>query len=327
MKKSFIIIFILCILISSCEFEKTIDIGEIPITPHLVLNGLVFSEKDTNYFYVTKSRPIYSDSIQIWDSSKSLFSILDNAEVISEVNGVKRPVRYSASDTAYILVGKLHETDKIDIYVMHNGEQINSQAVIPSVPQVISLDTATVKRIENGYPQSYIRFKLKIKDHPGNKDYYRLLINNYSYYWIGDNRYSNYNYNQYYTSDPVLTNGYPDSNSGGGLISSVYNYFSVFRDVMFEGQEYVLTFYINKYDTYTGGDPEIKNEFDISVKLQTISEDLYKYYSSLQNSWVSSSNQGSEPFIVYSNINEGFGIMGACNEVTVFEYRNYYSSK
>ncbi|GEM_PF-2221141 len=320
MKKSFMIISLLCFLFPSCDFQRVVDIGGIPVNPHLVLNGLVYTDRDTSYFYITKSRPVYNDTIPIWDNKRG-YEIIENADFTFLVNGEKRNVKYSLSDSAYIFVGRLHKSDKITIQVDHNGNEINSETLLPAAPQVISIDTVRVKRIQYGTPRDYMMFKLKMKDNPDKNDYYRLLVNVKYYSWIDGEVYSNSS-GAYYTNDPVLTSGFTEEfeNSELGLVSSAYNYFSVFRDVIFQDEEYTLIFYVDINFLYMDNSYYDIEEWILSVRLQSISEDLYKYYSSLQHSRSSSSDKVTDPVVVHSNINNGLGILGACNEIKVFEY-------
>ena len=328
MRKLFVILSIITVLFSSCDFEKVVDIGSVPITPHLVLNGLLYANKDTSYFYITKSRPIYNrDTIMTETNTDLEYDIIADADLNLNINGDVSHLKYSHADSAYILLGRLKEGDKVNVQSFYNGQELQSMAILPSAPEVISVDTASFNRIEYGRLKNYTMFKLTMKDLPDTNDYYRLLVNNEFYYLKGDTlqKYSSY-YSPYYSNDPVLIDGYTGStnSSGIGLASSLYNYFSVFRDVTFSGKEYTLSFYVEN-SVYYWYPPEdsVTIKRHLTVRLQSINEDLYKYYSSLQRSRQASSDKVSEPVVVHTNINGGLGILGACNEIKVFEYKNF----
>jgi hypothetical protein len=325
MKKIFILIPIIVLALSSCEYERTIYLDDIPITPHLVLNSLVGTDSDTAYFYITESVAIYSGNASpgVNDYVEPDYPIIEDADFSLTVNGEKRSIEYNYDESAYILVGKLHEGDRVDVAVKHKNREIRSEAVLPAAPEIISLDIDTVTRIENGYyPEDYIKFELRIKDHPGRKDYYRLLVNN-DFYFLEDGTPEQYIYYvvPYYTNDPVLTEGYngtvPETSTGVWHQSFISNYYSVFRDALFAGEEYTLTFFV-LLDSYAADDGR-----RIAVRLQTISEDLYKYYSSLQRNLQTGMDNVSEPAAIHTNIIGGLGILGACNEVKAFEYKNF----
>lgn len=320
MKKIFVIISFFTILFSSCDTERIVYIDNTPINPHMVLNALAYAGNDTSYFYITESRPIYRESV----NNTLKYDIIKDATLSLTVNGETDYIKYNDIDGAYIFIGKLKEGDKINIQATHKERNINSVAILPSPPEVISIDTASFQRIENGSLKNYLMFKLKIRDKFGSNDYYRLLINNRYTNYAGEYMHSS---NSYYTDDPILKDGYtgiindPDLN----LPASVYNYYSVFRDVRFSDKEYTLTFYVDSYSLYekpteeTEKNPTFIPKRHLIISLQSISEDLYKYYSSLQRSL----QVTNEPLIVHTNINGGLGILGTCNEIKVFDYKNF----
>lgn len=328
MKFLFIIISFFIIILSSCDTERTIYIGNnTPIIPHLVLNGLVYTNNDTSYFHITESRPIYRDTALISNDNKSGYNIIKDAAFNLTVNGKPNYLKYNQIDSAYVFIGKLKEGDKIAIQAAHKDLNIKSVAVLPSMPEVISIDTSSFQRIEQGYLKNYLLFKVKIKDKSINNDFYRLTINDkYTTYW-NENIISS---NSYYTDDPVLKDGYTGSISNININwpASIYNYYSIFRDVRFSDKEYTLTFYIDSFALYDKATEEDENtkyiaKRHLTIGLQSISEDLYKYYSSLQRNRQVSSDKVTEPVIVHTNINGGLGILGTCNEIKIFEYKNF----
>ncbi len=320
MKHSMIIFSFFSILFSSCYFERIVDIEEEAITTHLVFNGIFYAGRDTNYFHLSESYPLYNhnhDTGSI-ESNKPAGKMIQDMGFTCEINGEKRLVEYDPSDSVYILPGRLQEKDSLLLRGMYQGKEIKSKTRLPFAPQVMAMDTATVIRFESNYLQECILFRVKIKKNPNENNYYRLLINNQLYYKELGEFHPWYQSNIYYTNDPVLINGYTGI-SGKAGIGQVYfsdNFFSVFRDAMFKEEEHTLTFYVEKYPS-----SPIYNTIQnhMSVRLQSISEDLYKYYSSLQYSGSFSSGNTSTPVIIHTNIDNGLGILGACNEILIFE--------
>lgn len=316
MKKLFIILSII-IVFSSCDFERTINIGEIPITPHMVINGLIYANADTSYLYITESRPIYRDSVDIWNNTKSGYKIIKNVDIDFRINDTHRSIKYIAEDTAYVSIGKIVAGDKVSLESVYNNQKIKSIALLPHAPEVISVDTIHISRIENNNLKEFIVFKVKIKDKPGSKDYYRLLVNNKLLYY-SNGHLQDYS-GSYYSNDPVLIGNFTDTNMG----LSNRNDYSIFRDVSFEGKEYTLTFDVDKYSPQESLIDDRKDMWHLTVKLQSISEDLYKYYSSRQRGSQNWWDKVTEPVLIHSNIEGGLGILGACNEIQVFEYKNF----
>lgn len=322
MKNILFVILILPIILTACSDEKIVYINDINITPHVVLNGIVYAGKDTSFFYITKSRPIYNNDT-IWNGGNmniSDYEIIDNADFKLLVNQKPYSVEYSKADSAYIFTDKMDERDSVGIEITHNGEKIKSRSVLPAPPQILSVDTVSVKRIEYGYPRDYIKFEIKIKDNQGIDDYYRLIINSAVYNLDNNQIYHSYNSLDYFSNDPVLLNGYTGSNNDSDIIipSSRYNSFSIFRDIMFVDKEYTLTLYVSNERSYYTSNDGCRLGKRMSIKLQSISEDLYKYYASLQYNRQSS----SQAIKVYTNVEGGLGILGVCNEIEI--YKNQY---
>lgn len=294
MKSLLIILSSILIFFSSCDVEKTVDIGKIPITSHMVINGLIYANSDTNYLYITESRSIYNDTVDYWNPTK--FKIIKDSDVDFGLNNTIEPIKYDETDTAYVVIKRINAGDKISIASNYNGKEIRSTVKVPDAPEIISIDTMRFKRIEGTTLKSYILFNLKIKDKLNSNDYYRLIVKNNT---IGYNYgYGSSSSESCYSDDPLLNGS-----------------FKIFRDVSFDGKEYSITFYVSDYNYLFDEKSDIRNTWNLSVQFQTINEDLYKYYSSLQ----ANNEYNAESKFVYSNIDGGLGILGTCNEVNIFE--------
>ena len=297
MKYLLIILSSILIFFSSCDNEKIVDIGEVPITANMVINGLIYADSDTNYLYITESSSIYNDTADYWNPTK--FKIIKDVDV--DLNNDIESIKYSEADTAYVVIKRIDARDKISITSNYNGKEIRSTVEVPDAPEIISIDTTHFKRIEGTILENYILFNLKIKDKPNNRDYYRLIVDNSAIRYYDDYK-SSYS-GSCYSDDPLLNGA-----------------FKTFRDVSFDGEEYNLTFYVSNYNYLFEEGSDIRNTWQLSVKLQKINEDLYKYYSSLQSNI--GNNGFTESKFIYSNIDGGLGILGTCNEINIFEYRN-----
>lgn len=294
--KYFLIILssILLIFFSSCDYEKTVDIGDIPITPHMVINGLIYANSDTSYLHITESRSIYNNTA---DTRNPEYKIIKDVDVDFGLNNAVESIKYDEADTAYVVIKRINVGDKISIASNYNGKEIRSVVEVPDAPEIISIDTTHFKKIESTTLKDYILFNLKIRDKPNSKDYYRLIVANNALRYYDD--YKEPYSGSCYSDDPLLKTT-----------------FKIFRDVSFDGKEYNLTFYVSDYNYLLEEGNDIRNTWELSVKLQKINEDLYKYYSSLQSN--NDHYDFTESKSIYSNIAGGLGILGTCNEITVF---------
>ncbi|NDV97177.1 DUF4249 domain-containing protein [Dysgonomonas sp. 521] len=314
-----IVAFILIIVVSSCQYEREVDIDIITIKPQLVLNSLLFAERDSTYFYLTKSRSAFKDSNTFWRWEDSEFEYVEDADMQMTLNGESFQLKYSKVDSAYIFPDRLNANDNIELKVNQKDGELKAKTTLPAPPSIISVDTAKVYKSFGETKGNFLQFKIKMKDYPIETNYYRLLVDIgiTLYSWSGwHNWYDSFYTSQYYTNDPILTNGMPPNIiSNFDIVKFPENYLSIFPDKLFENDEYTLTFYID-YSYITLGDERDKGY--VTVKIQSITEDLYNYYFSVQRNDYISSGGYNEPVVIYNNIEGGLGILGACNEATVF---------
>lgn len=308
------------ILFFSCDFERYVDSNEIRESKHLVINSMVSADTDTLLFQVCESLPMFRPAEDfINDQGLARISSIEGATIELLVNDHIHPV-YFDKDKGYYSLCKLKAQDKLKISAELNGRKSHASTVIPAAPQIVSVDTTTVTRIYSGSPIKFLKYEVRIKDISPEKDYYRLKVHsNYSYsllppkpelrYWSLTSN------NIFITDDPVLTDGIAQSleDEWVGLFDSPRNYLSIFKDNLFNDDEYTLVFYV----FYPYINSSIEN-WQVKLELLSISEDMYKYYSSLQRFMWLMDNQMSEPAIIYNNIENGLGILGSANQVSVF---------
>ncbi len=310
-----------CVMVAACSFERIVEIDPLDIKPHWVLNSLLQTDRDSSFFYLTESRSVYiPDSIRYAGVLKGFQPIKDATMQVS-INGNVEELLYSHQDTAYVLGKRLHANDDVKVVVNHTDKRLEARTVLPWMPEVLSVDTSTVYKLNEGYSERYLMFKVKIKDRPGERNYYRLLVDGFFTTDAGlINPYGYYTYSPYDTEDLVLLDGTMGGgyNNDLGLAFSPVNLFSVFRDRSFEGEEYTLKFYVKRLDLMGSFYKPI--QYHLHVGLQSVSEELYKYFSTLQASMYANWDDISEPVVVYSNINGGLGILGSSNEVKLFRH-------
>lgn len=318
-------ILILCIvplLVTSCNLWEEIKIGPIDIESHMVLNSMVYADRDTNFFYLTESKAVYRDvdSTLITTTARNGFKLIKDAIVSVKVNDDHHYLDYSEKDSAYILIRRLVGNERISVSAMHNDRKLEASSVLTVMPEILSVDTATVYRNFYNTTRKFLMFKVRIRDRSGQKDYFRLHTKSVCFPGNGFYEYSGY----YDTDDPVLING----NLGGvndsdlGLAFSPGNIYNVFRDRLFQDEEYTLKFYVEYIDYYpwSEDEEEIDRYFNMNVKIESISEELYKYYSTLQYNMYVSDDHVSEAIVVFSNIRGGLGILGTANQVEIFNH-------
>lgn len=108
---------------------------------------------------------------------------------------------------------------------------------------------------------------------------------------------------QFYSTDPVLTS--TDIVDMFDSESKAKNYFT---DELLEGKEYPLSLWV---ETNQNVNTELGEYYRVNVSLVNMSEELYKFYNSVEQQGLSIDNPFAEPIPVYSNVEGGFGIFGS----------------
>lgn len=318
------LLFIVCtVFVGSCNLEKMIEIDNSDISPHWVLNSLLSAGKDTTFIYVTRSEPYRTEYYSPpWVDNYREYPPVEDATLQITINNKLYDATYSKEDSAYVLLQPLAALDQVKINMTHQGEQVESTTIIPQAPEILAIDTFSAEHITQGRGNRYLDFKIRLKDVGGENNYFRLLVTHtctncptvHSGYFITST-------DSYETTDPVLLNGSigGKNDSDLGLAFTPGNPLSIFRDQLFEGREYTLRFSIDyRYGYWISEEEVLQNH--LSIQIQAISGDLYKYYSTLQSHWYLSRDKVSEPVVIHSNIEGGLGILGAAHAVDVFNY-------
>ena len=326
----YISFFILLTAFFLISCEKEIDFKGKEEAPRMVLNTIINPNSCIKVF-LSESQFFLSTNIYYKNINYAKIYVWRNGEMIEEL----------------IFDGKMTYTgnfipsigDKIKITAEHpDYPSVESEETeIPATVPLITIDTVDFKYygIEyESHPARYIdddtviyihydttrldtmyrmimhsKVKITFNDPERIKNHYRIFVGVDDKY-VGERtgRLEQSNSVFCYSNDLVF------SNSNMGLAStSLYNEFS---DLLFDGETYTLTlcFYVEKL--YVKNDTlsyynNIPDEREITVRLESICESNYKYFSSLSLLGITGNGPFSEPVQIYSNIKGGMGIVGS----------------
>ena len=243
--------------------------------------------------------------------------VINNAQVEVTVNGSEKyamtynPVSPYAYNCDYVP----KEGDNISVKVSAPGyHDISASTKIEKIQRAQIVKTEVVYK-DNGDDGSIIvgnpldRFgvdsvmsiTLKINDPAGEHNFYRLRVCGVAEKELplGTITYKQYNLSDVFTSDDIifsdnmLTKPFGDWQAG---------FSNVFDDHLFDGQEYTFTVESRKRN---GDNPHV------ILELQTISQDLYYFLKSYQVFRISTDDVYMTPIGLYSNIKDGWGILGS----------------
>ncbi len=314
-----------CLLLSSCE--KEIEFNGKQTDPKLVVNSIVGTDEPVKA-YISKSYFFldYDENTQAPDDLVA--SLYINGNPIGELTPSADTIwhNYEMNDYRLIpcLVNDYHpqEGDIVQIKASANGYD-DVEGTTSALPKIVDCPMeAEVKEWHTSHPYHYddeiqdyvpdttileisgtMNLTFTVTDpNPGKTDYFRLITRRGSDTWVGQNkRYISFDYDDP-IFEPVMTeNDFIDASDLDTRPEGV------FTDRLFDGGSYRI-----KVELYF--DCELAEDFDpdffkVSFMVEHLSKEYYDYLNTC--------NQGddylqilSEPIHTYSNVTNGYGIVG-----------------
>jgi len=186
----------------------------------------------------------------------------------------------------------------------------SGSAMLPDPVPIIRIDTTFVI---SEWGERQMEVKIKFLDPAGTENLYRLTARGISGVYYGPKEEPYSPLMPVMVTDEDLSYGASDEplitpNQGDDIFGmELYNNYTLFTDELISGKEYSLTmhFYYKAPDTDY-------YEFDHTYfMLNTLSRDLYLYLQSLSAQAQTRDNFLAEPVLVYTNITNGLGVVGA----------------
>ena len=315
--KKFILLTISAIFLTSCE--KEIEFNGEQTDPRLVINSIVDvgqpvkAHVSKSLFFLdnegTTSAPA-DTQVELWvnNAPKETLHTADT----TYING--RPIVWFESHYCPV-VG-----DIIKITASANGFE-NVEGTTSALPSSVEFRLAdkTVKEIDSYYityddedSALYVYGQMDIiveitDPNPGKTDLFRL--------WIQMNDYDIDTVDQYYASNYYVSHEFTDPVFGASIATNDYVDISnldtrpegVFSDALFDGGSYQIK--VPLYFNLTRRDNTDPDFFQVPVMIEHLSKEYYYYLNTCeQGSEIASFF--AEPTQVYSNVTNGFGIVG-----------------
>ena len=327
----YILLFIgvLLSICSSCvnEFAFPADGAK----PMLVLNAFINTDSTNNILYLN-----YTGRESIGDVSEATVEVRVNGVLVETAqqqaivdNGFNR------KQSSFLITSKFNpgESVRIDAWTPQTGHHAwVEEIILPAPLPIVNIDTMTVNI---SYPQEYtnrlMKFRITIQDRPNEKNYYRLILErqyrlvaqlyNDDKEYIKDTTMIRKTFTTYNNEDVILTDGNPSiGNDDNDVFDKVINYYNVFDDNRFSGQECTLNIYKGSDTPPRLGQyfKVLENELTCYVRLLHISAITFNYYQAL-NVFDSDiyDSMLMEPIIYASNVNGGTGMVNFSTETSV----------
>lgn len=267
------IFYIAVILIGFSSCEKYIDFDEEIKQPKLVVNGIINPDST---FDIHISR-----SLSVIDGAE--LSVVENATVnILDENGSLYESLVYDSNGHYLGASMPQHNQAYTIEVSApDFDPVSASTHIPDLIDLSSVDTMGVEDV-NGLRE--LKLTITFQDMPNEENYYMLEV--YAADIINGQIFLN---PMFLRSDDVTL----------GLSQDGYSDQVFFSDELFDGTQKTLIIYVEDtrdYDDY------------IEVRLTSVTQDLERYYRTLNAYNDTYGNPFSQPVQVFSNVEGGFGI-------------------
>lgn len=292
-------------LFTSCDDGKYIDFKGKEPSSKMVINSMIDSKADSSLIKVSESVFIYSDKKA---------KVIENPNLQLKINDIPVEIKFHHirhKDSYYRFASSLRAGDKIEVtgQTAEHGT-VRGVDYVPQPPQIKSINYEWFTG-EDRY--SYLRTRVTISDRPSSKNYYRIVIYEKTileYEGAPSEDELNWINLEVHVDQEILFNNI-EGVAGDSRFPHIYQ---IFPNDLFQGKDYTLNVYVRK-DSGSFWGPERKL---VKVKIQSLTESLYKYLRSVEIA--SNQDYYQEPVKVYSNINGGYGVLGIYNsDEKVFE--------
>jgi hypothetical protein len=274
-----------------------VDFSGKETAPKMVVNSMINCKSDSNLIKISESVFIYSDNKP---------KVIGNPNLQLKINDIPVEIKFDHiknKNSYYSFKYQFFPGDKIELsgQTAEHGT-VHGVDYVPLPPQIKSVNYEWFTGQDN---YSYLRTHITISDRPGSKNYYRILIQEktVSDYegaptedeleWINK---------EVYIDQEIVFNNI-DGVAGDSKFNHTYR---IFPNDLFQGKDYTLNVYIRKDSGNPWGTVERQL---VKVEIQSLTESVYLYLRSVEI--VSNQDYFQEPVKVYSNINGGFGVLGA----------------
>ena len=306
----------------ACDTVVDVDIPEEPA--RLVANSFLMADSAV-VLQLTQSQSILSNASLQPVSGATAILLEDGQEVttLEETNEpgiyrsgfiptVGRDYTLRVSKTGYEPV---EATTSVRPAVAIERIEVDTLVFVSTYPSGDSLITERNVTIDQA--------RLTFSDPASERNYYEVIANRYQTYWedVFDAQ------GEYVRTDtvraltPIFLRSDDPALSGtsdeftGGEDAAVYGEVLSFNDDFFNGKTYTFQFVPDYYSYYQSEE----NKDEIYVMLRSVDEGQYRYFRSVNLQYENDGNPFAEPVQVYSNVENGFGIVSgsSASQVTV----------
>lgn len=323
-----------------CACTKEVEFRDKETDPRLVINCVVTAGEPV-CFSVGKSVFFLSDvtntsapeglAVTLLVNGSEIYGLTVEDDTIGYTNGSA----YHYSEDGQPIIHKLFRS----AYVAKEGDEVRVKASAPGFEPAegscilqpfqtqfdlqhnitsLHIDSTSSYYDSVCWVDAEIAVKVRLTDpHPGVRDYYLLQIQPKSQTL----REGSYDHGKYlpsiywniyaYSDDPVFQQMRSPLESEPGGESALSDR-ALFTDLLFDGKEYTLNLTLK----FHGFLDDSLNDVDFDIEISQLDRNLYQYYCTCRTNGGMMGDLEyffSEPVQTFSNISQGYGIIGSAN--------------
>lgn len=303
------ILFSLFVLISSCEKEVELEIEEVDSKLAVLCN---FSPDEPFILELTKSKAINSSKLGTSIVNNADVQICVNNEIIETISPATNTPDANTKYQSTVAVPKTRQVYTLKV----NADGLAPITASSSIPNAIQISHSTIGAITTIETDDYetrgydVRLGVTFDDPADETNYYQI-----SFYQevltssqaIQENNIEVFSNDGYSLIDEDITNNF--NLIDGGIL---------FKDLTFNGTSKEFVF--QPRFIYRPGEPSsaiTSKPINIIIELRSVSEEYYKYYSSVYRQASQENTPFSNPTVIYSNVNNGYGVFAGYSKSTV----------
>lgn len=324
-------LYILLSMLALGSCTSHFDLGDIEAEQKLVVYCMPAAGCDTTIIQLSRTTPVQGIGVPP--------AGIPGAYIDFSVNGEKQTVRWADRQTGmvpemcYYVVRPLKTGDRIDIVAESPGmPPVTSSS---TVPEPFPLVDVALGRTTNEWGNMR-QFKVTFRDDASTDDFYGIRIFDRISIYSGtldpDNHEWSYSRSEYVDAVPLDVSGEPLLNNKVGLDATLdFDYFYygnlfIWSDEKVSGKEYTLRVNTNYRPDYSDEDELSfsRTETTYKICLYRLSAEMYHFLKAVNDNENNELGQnGLAPIRShYSNIENGFGFLGACNRCETGWLRN-----
>lgn len=257
--------------------EKYIDM-EIPDSGRKIVVNSLYSNSGDVVVNLFMSRFILDDMSA---------NAISGAQVILSENGLVVDTLIEIEPGVYSTQGFTPAVQSTHtLRVTKNGVTVSAQCIIPYPVPIEFIDSMQVSRND----WDYLRLQFEINDPPED-----------NYYMIGF---------MILNGDTILNEKYPlYIYSDEPVVESYFDGFALFNDQLFNSTSFALNFDLELYSFF-------EDTTSLGIFFLSVSEEMYLYCKTLSTQQETMNSPFAEPVMVFSNIENGYGIFAGYSVFT-----------